>query len=85
MHLFMKKCQFQSRFRGGAFRGCIVELYQFRCTDESLPLRVFSGQKPVYMLRGGDQEVSVENIRTDSGQNRCSDGGAAGGYQAAFR
>lgn len=68
----------------GCIGGCIVELYQFRYTDESLPVRVFSGQEPVYVFRGGGQKISVKDIRTDPGQDRCRHRGAKSGYQAAL-
>lgn len=50
-------------------KGCIVELYQFRCTDESLPLRILSGSKSMHLLGGRGETVFIQNIRADSGQN----------------
>lgn len=60
-------------------KGCIVELYQFRCTDESLPLRVLSrqGEVPLYAL--GGEAVSEPGVRPHSGPHGYLRGGPSHG------
>lgn len=41
-------------------KGCIVELYQFHCTNEPLSLRLLSGYEPMYLHARTDPALSGE-------------------------
>lgn len=49
--------------------GCIVELYQFHCTNESLSLRFLSRQRTLSLYGPADQAVYGESVGADIGSD----------------
>ncbi len=60
-------------------------MYQFRCTDESLPLRIFSRPQTLSLHDGGDTEIFGENQRAVTGQDGLVRGDGNAGFFAVWQ